>query len=143
MKTWAYILTTIMVITACSKTNDKQAEDMLAEIQSLYDRGYYAETLDSIESLRIRYPKAIDTRKKALRLWQDASLRMAQADIHVTDSALQATLQQIKQAQTLLEANQLRQKRDSLKARFDAMCGVVRMIHQRQGCCHEADSLHK
>ena len=143
MKTWAYILTTIMVITACSKTNDKQAEDMLAEIQALYDKGCYAETLDSIESLRVRFPKAIDTRKKALCLWQNASLQMAQADIHVTDSALQATLQQIEQAQTLLEANQLRQKRDSLKARFDAMCGVVRMIHQRQGTSYQTDSLHK
>ena len=143
MKTWAYIITTIMIISACSKTDNKQAEDMLADIQTLYDGGHYAETLDSIESLRIRYPKAIDARKKALRLWQDASLRLAQADIQVTDSALQATLVQIDQAQTLLEANRLRQKRDSLKARFDAMCGVVRMIHQRQGINSRADSLQK
>lgn len=133
MKNYAYILLALMVLTACQKSEDEQAAAMLSQIQTLYGEARYAETLDSIESLRMKFPKAIETRKQALRIWQEASLKMAQDDVQQTDSALQATLLQIDQAKTLLEANMLRQKRDSLRARFEAMCGVVRMIHMRQG----------
>ena len=137
MKTWTYILITAMAIVACSKSEDEQAAELMGKIQALYSQGRYAETLDSIESLRLQFPKAIQARKQALRIWQDASLQMAQADVTKTDSALQATLVQIDEAQSLLEANRLRQKRDSLRARFDAMCGVVRMIHMRQNASAE------
>ncbi len=132
MKQWAYLLLFATAITACSKTEDQQASTLMERIQTLYSEGRYAETLDSIESLRAQFPKAIKTRRQALTIWQDASLKMAEADVLLTDSALQSTLIEIDQAKTLLEANRLRQKRDSLRARYDAMCGVVRMIHMRQ-----------
>ncbi|HEY9551212.1 MAG TPA: hypothetical protein VIQ97_02900, partial [Prevotella sp.] len=71
-------------------------------------------------------------RKKALSIWQEASLKMAQDDIAKTDSALQATLSIIPKEEDRFRANMLRVKRDSLQARYDAMCGVVRMIRMRQ-----------
>ena len=46
-------------------------------------------------------------------------------------AALQATLHNIETETSLLKANKLRVKRDSLKARYEAMCGVVRMIRIR------------
>ena len=106
---------------------------MLQKADHLFAEQKYDRALIVIDSLRKVYPSAIETRKQALRIWQEASLKMAQDDVQQTDSALQATLLQIDQAKTLLEANKLRQKRDSLRARFEAMCGVVRMIHMRQG----------
>lgn len=133
MKQWAYLLLIATVMTACNQSEDQQASALLERIQSLYEQGNYAETLDSIQSLRTQFPQAIECRKQALAIWQEASLKMAQQDVLLTDSALQATLLQIDEAKTLLEANRLRQKRDSLRARYDAMCGVVRMIHMRQG----------
>lgn len=104
----------------------------MSEIDSLYANGHYKETLDSIMSLRASYPKAVESRKKALHIWREASLKLAQTDIAQTDSALQTTLRAIDGETDLYRANMLRAKRDSLKARYEAMCGVVRMIHLRQ-----------
>ncbi|MBF1587945.1 MAG: hypothetical protein HXO24_09495, partial [Prevotella sp.] len=47
-------------------------------------------------------------------------------------STLQATLATLQTAQDLRTKNLLRVRCDSLKARYEAMCGVVRMIHYRQ-----------
>ena len=65
-------------------------------------------------------------------MWQDASLKMAQADVAATDMLLQQTIQELENATSLLQRNMLAYKRDSLQARYEAMCGVVRMIHMRQ-----------
>ena len=105
---------------------------MLSQIKTLYKDGCYNEALDSIMALRMRFPKAIESRKEALRIWQDASLKQAQADIAQTDSALQTVLRSIPMESNLYKANMMRVERDSLKARYEAMCGVVRMIRMRQ-----------
>ena len=105
---------------------------MLAKIDSLYEKGRYKEVLDSIVSLRTTYPSAVETRKKALVIWQNASLKIAQEDVARTDVMLQETLRKIEAETDLGKANLLRVKRDSLKARYEAMCGVVKMIHMRQ-----------
>ena len=102
------------------------------QIEKMIGEGNYKEALDSIRSLRNRFPKAIDTRKRVMALWNEASLLEAQHEIAITDSALQVTLVQIEQAPTLLEQNMLRNKRDSLKARLDAESGVVRIIKKKQ-----------
>ena len=104
----------------------------MSDIESLYGSGQYKQTLDSIMSLRKNYPEAINSRKRALKIWQNASLKMAQKDIARTDSALQATLNAISYTKDIGKKNILGVKRDSLKARYEAMCGVVRMIHYRQ-----------
>lgn len=129
-----YILVPILVLmmTACSHTDEEKAAPLLARIDSLYAAGKYRETLDSIVSLRSRYPKAVEARRAALRVWQDASLRMAQDDIARTDNLLQETTRQLGAEHDLGRANWLRVRRDSLEARYQAMCGVVRMIHARQ-----------
>ena len=57
---------------------------------------------------------------------------MAQADVAQTDSLLQATLQSLEGKRALYERNILRAKCDSLRGRYEAMCGVVRMIRYRQ-----------
>jgi hypothetical protein len=59
-------------------------------------------------------------------------LVLAQRDVAQTDSALQHTLKQIENENNIYARNMLGVKRDSLKARYEAMCGVVRMIHLRQ-----------
>ena len=104
----------------------------MSEIQQLYDKGHYRATLDSIMGLRKDYPEAVKARKAALKIWQNASLHMAQSDVATTDSTLQATLATLQTAQDLRTKNLLRVRCDSLKARYEAMCGVVRMIHYRQ-----------
>lgn len=129
-----YILTIILaaVLVGCSESDEQKAERMLAQIDSLYEKGQYKEVLDSIVSLRTTYPSAINIRKKALRIWQNASLKIAQKDVAQTDVLLQETLRMIESETDLRKANMLRMRRDSLQARNEAMCGVVKMIHMRQ-----------
>ncbi len=127
---WVFIV--VLALTSCKETEEQTAAGLLGEIEMLYAQGQYGQTLDSITSLRERFPMAIDERRQALRIWQNASLKMAQADVIRTDSALRQTLLLIEQAPDLSQANRLRMRRDSLRARYEAMCGVVRMIHFRQ-----------
>ena len=139
MKRTFFLIATVMVaLTACQqKSDDDEAAQLLTEIEELYEKGQYRTALDSIESLRMRFPKSVEARRRALRLWQEASLKMAQADIAVTDSALQATTAQMQAEQRIYERNMLGVKKDSLQARYEALIGVVRMIRKRM------DEIHK
>lgn len=121
-----------MLFTACAKTDDEKAQNLLAQIDQLYAKGKYKETLDSITVLRDRFPMALESRRKALVVWQKASLAMAQKDVANTDIRLQEVARQIEGTTDRLTRNMLLVKRDSLQARYEAMCGVVRMIHARQ-----------
>ena len=132
------IAAVVVVLTACQQKNENdEANALLAEIETLYETGQYRTALDSIESLRRRFPTSVEARRKGLRLWQEASLKMAQADIAVTDSALQATTAQMQAEQRIYERNMLGVKKDSLQARYEALIGVVRMIRKRM------DEIHK
>ena len=143
MKYWTiFSIIALTTLCGCTLSDDKKAEEMLSQIKSYYEQGQYDTALDSIESLRTRYPKAINARKEALILWQNASLKLAQHDIASTDSALQVAIQDFTLAQAacekapthdnLLRRNMSGVKRDSLQARYDAMCALVRVIHKRQ-----------
>ena len=126
------IVAVVGLLTACQQnTDNSEALQLLAEIEELYEKGQYRTALDSIESLRMRFPKSVEARRRALRLWQEASLKMAQQDIAVTDSALQATSAQMQAEQRIYERNMLGVKKDSLQARYEALIGVVRMIRKR------------
>ena len=126
------IVAVVGLLTACQQnTDNNEALQLLAEIEELYEKGQYRTALDSIESLRMRFPKSVEARRRALRLWQEASLKMAQQDIAVTDSALQATSAQMQAEQRIYERNMLGVKKDSLQARYEALIGVVRMIRKR------------
>ncbi|KGI60857.1 hypothetical protein HMPREF3034_00279 [Prevotella sp. DNF00663] len=133
MKKQLNILLIITIwLVSCAPTEDEKAAALVQSIDSLYAQGKYADVLDSIESLRRTYPMAIESRKHALKVWQEASLKLAQTEIAQTDSALQATIALVQTSATIAERNKLGVKRDSLQARYEAMCGVVRMIRIKQ-----------
>lgn len=131
---------TLLSLTACHKpTADEKASPQMVKIDSLYQKGDYPATLNAITRLRADYPKAIESRKRALKIWQDASLKMTQADIGRTDSALQAAQQEYAaygsrasmDDPTRLKANRLKAHIDSLQIRYDALCGTVRVIRHQ------------
>ena len=66
----------LLMTTACQEKHDVGAAELLEEIKHLFKQGQYAATLDSIESLRMHFPKAIHERQEALRIWQEASLKI-------------------------------------------------------------------
>lgn len=119
-------------LVACTPTEDEKAQPTLDNIEKLYAEGKYAATLDSITSLRERFPMAVEARKKTLKIWQDASLKMAQKDVADTDIKLQEAIRMAENETDRLKRALLGVKRDSLQARYEAMCGVVRMIRMRQ-----------
>lgn len=101
-------------------------------IDSLYASHDYQGTLNAIRQLRDEYPQAVKSRQKALKIWQEASLKMTQQDIGRTDSALQAATAQWSAERNIGRRNRLRARVDSLQVRYDALCGTVRVIHRRQ-----------
>lgn len=122
----------LALLTACQPTEDEKAAPLMHKIDSLYQAKNYPATLNAITELRAKHPKAIESREKALKIWQEASLKMAQDDIGRTDSALQATIQQCKAEKDLYRKNMLRARRDSLQTRYQALVGTVLVIHRRQ-----------
>ncbi|MCI5929807.1 MAG: hypothetical protein SPG89_05570 [Prevotella sp.] len=131
-KTTLLTLAAMALMASCQKTEDEKAASLMNKIDSLYKAGNYQATLNAITRLRANHPKAVESREKALKIWQDASLKMTQAEIGRTDSALQATIAQYGAEKDLYRKNMLRVKRDSLQVRYDALCGTVRVIHKRQ-----------
>lgn len=125
-------LAAMALMASCQKTEDEKAASLMNKIDSLYKAGNYQATLNAITRLRANHPKAVESREKALKIWQDASLKMTQAEIGRTDSALQAKIAQYGAEKDLYRKNMLRVKRDSLQVRYDALCGTVRVIHKRQ-----------
>lgn len=133
MKTkFFYLIFLAATLASCQQTEDEKAAPLMNKIDSLYKAGNYTATLNAITQLRANHPKAIESREKALKIWQDASLKMTQKDIGLTDSALQATISQYNMERDLYKKNMLRVKRDSLQVRYDALCGTVRVIYKRQ-----------
>ena len=121
----------MLTATGCEQKKDAGAATMLAEIEQLYEQGNYAAALDSIVLLRARFPKALAERQRALRIWQEASLKQAQQDIALTDSALQAVTAQMQAETRIYERNMLGVKKDSLQVRYEALIGEVRIIRKR------------
>ena len=120
-----------LLLTGCRPAADDRAQAALQQIEQLYAEGRYQAALDSIRSLRAHHPQAVDARKKALRLWQEASLRLTQQDVGKTDSLLQATIARIPRKPDRYKRNLLGVKRDSLQARYEALCGTVRVIRSK------------
>ena len=137
-----------VVMTACS-SNDAQraAEDMLVKAEKYFSEGSYDRAKIAIDSLRKVYPGAVETRKKALKLFQDISLKEAQEDLALTDSIMQKVgldYKYIKEkvekdkaelratAEELELLTRTKMKYDSLKVRFDMQCAKIKYIHKKQ-----------
>ena len=97
--------------------------------------------------MRHAYPTAIEERKEALKIHQEASLKKAQANLALTDSALQAAEREYSSIRPVVEKrhkegtateeelsnmNQLRKVRDSLQVVFNVECAKIKYIHKRQ-----------
>lgn len=123
----------VLAFAACTQrtTEDDKAAQLLEKIETLNREGAYAAALDSITSLRQQFPRAVNARRRALEIWQEASLKMTQDDIGRTDSALQAVTRQMEAETNIYKRNMLGVKRDSLQARYEGLIGTVRVIHKK------------
>ena len=76
-----FLLFTALLLASCQLSPDEQAARALQRIDSLYASHNYQATLNAIRQLRDQYPRAIKAREKALKIWQEASLKMTQQEI--------------------------------------------------------------
>ena len=137
-----------VVMTACSSNDaQKSAEGMLEKAEKYFSEGSYDRAKIAIDSLRKVYPGAVETRKKALKLFQDISLKEAQEDLALTDSIMQKVGLDYKYIKDKVEKDQAelrataeelelltrtKMKYDSLKVRFDMQCAKIKYIHKKQ-----------
>ena len=133
MKKMMLTIALALAFVACTQrtTEDDKAARLLEKIEKLNREGAYAAALDSITSLRQQFPRAVNARRRALEIWQEASLKMTQDDIGRTDSALQAVTRQMEAETNIYKRNMLGVKRDSLQARYEGLIGTVRVIHKK------------
>ncbi len=137
----------VVLLTACGDEKQKAAEQMLERANALFADQQYNQALLLIDSLRKAYPEVIETRKQALRLHQDISLKQAQEELTHVDSTLLAVKQQYEQLRQKVEKDKqdlratpeeltlltrTRIHRDSLQTRFDVLCAKIRYIHKKQ-----------
>ena len=149
MKKTIVLLFAITVVLVSCGGNDAQktAEDMLEKAEKYFSEGSYDRAKITIDSLRKVYPGAVETRKKALKLFQDISLKEAQEDLALTDSIMQAVSLDYKYikdkvekdkaelratAEELEQLTRTKMKYDSLKVRFDMQCAKIKYIHKKQ-----------
>ena len=138
---------TLLTVSCGSSDAQQAAENMLEQVEKYFSEGSYDRAKIAIDSLRKVYPGAVETRKKALKLFQNISLKEAQEDLAVTDSALQAVTLDYKYikdkvdrdkaelratAEELETLTRAKMKLDSLKVRFDMQCAKIKYIHKKQ-----------
>ena len=81
LKRISYAMATVLFLilaVACKDNRQQQAEQLLQQAEEQFGASDYQAALSTIDSLRKVYPNAINTRKKALKLYQDIELTKAQ-----------------------------------------------------------------
>lgn len=86
---WAgLLLLGVVVATACSDNGENQAQQYLQKAEQALKKGNYSEAKLQIDSIRTRYPKAFEARKKGIRLMQQIDLAEQQRTLCFLDSTL-------------------------------------------------------
>lgn len=148
MKNWLIIslLVTSAVASSCSSNKNEEAEELMKEIRSDYEAGNDSACLIAIDTLRHKYPKALELRKEALVMHQNIELRIAQRDLEKTDKELENAKARYTEMEKTVAAHKAelnatademtaltlqRILRDSLQTRFEVLCGQIRYIHKK------------
>lgn len=142
------VICALTALAACGGNEAQTEADRLLERASAeFENRQYDKALLTIDSLRRVYPNAVETRKKALVLHQDISLKQAQEDLARTDSVLQSVMRDYKYQKAKVDKDKqelratpdelqtltlTKMKIDSLKVRFDVQCAKIRYIHKKQ-----------
>ena len=143
----AAIIAATTIASSCTDKDKTEAQTIRKAAQENFEKGDYEKTLFLIDSLRNSHPKAIEERKTALKLFQDASEKLAQKQIIDTDGKLQEAQRVLDNLTRIVNAKKSRGeataeelssltkakiRRDSLQARFDGQCATVRVIREKR-----------
>lgn len=142
-----FALIAMLLLASCGGNSiDKKAGELLNEAQAEFESGEYTKAISTIDSLRKKFPKAIEARKKALSLYQQVELKRAELRVQDADTVLQRVEQEYQKMKATVDGlrskgaatvdqlrnvNLLRVKRDSLKTIFDVECAKIKYIKKR------------
>ena len=140
------LLAVAVCLTACANSEQRQAQELLEQARFAQAHSRYGETLCLVDSLRRTCPKAIEERRAALKLHQEASLLQAQEEAEQLARQLQAADAEYRQMLKAVETGylpeyqaddanrltQLRLRRDSLRVRYDTQTAKMEYIRRRQ-----------
>ena len=127
------------MLTGCKQEADNGAKEMLKKAQTAYDEGRYDEALTTIKQLRHDHPQAVEERKAALALFQEASLKQAQQELAQTDSLLEAAKKRYETLMKQMKSNpyskqleheltEARCIQDSLRVQWNTQGAKIRAI---------------
>ena len=86
MKKLIVLACTLSLLTACGDNIEKKAGEKLAAARAAFERNDYNEAKLQIDSIKILYPKAFDTRKEGIKLMQQVELKEQQESLIYLDS---------------------------------------------------------
>ena len=89
MKKPILFLTSLCCFLAACEDVEKKANEKLQQARQAYETGRYNEAKMLIDSIKILYPKAFDTRRAGIYLMQDVELAEQQKTLAYLDSLLQ------------------------------------------------------
>lgn len=95
MKKLITILCSTLLLSACGNDVEQKASEKLTVAQAAFERGDYNEAKLQIDSIKILYPKAFDTRKEGQKLMLQVELGEKQATLAYLDSAMQVKQQEV------------------------------------------------
>ena len=90
MKKLTILFCGTLILSACGNGLEKKANEKLTAAQAAYERGDYEEAKLQIDSIKILYPKAFETRKAGQALMLDVETKAQQKALAYLDSALRA-----------------------------------------------------
>ena len=85
----AIIFATILAA-SCAESVEEQAARSLNAAREAFEQGDYQSAKNSLDSLKILYPKAFDARREALKLMREVELAEQKRNIAAFDSLIQA-----------------------------------------------------
>ena len=77
MKKLIVLTCTLSLLTACGDSIEKKAGEKLAAARAAFEHNDYNEAKLQIDSIKILYPKAFDTRKEGIKLMQQVETERA------------------------------------------------------------------
>lgn len=95
---------TALLLTSCGTDIEKKASERLAVARIAFEDGNYNEAKLQIDSVKLLYPKAFNTRKEGIKLMQQVELKEQQQSLVYLDSMMQVkqkALEAIKDKYTL------------------------------------------
>ena len=100
MKKLIVLTCTLSLLTVCGDSIEKKAGEKLAAARAAFEHNDYNEAKLQIDSIKILYPKAFDTRKEGIKLMQQVELKEQQESLFISTACFRSDRTNSKRSRT-------------------------------------------